>query len=164
MVPHVAAPKTHQRLSKFSFVIPKRLLQQYRGSSGHRANPPIEGGCGLVSSCWEGLESRVTEWPGRAGSSSPWLSRSARTLNYLGFPRPCGDFNPASEGSGPLSRAAVVTDCDSAKPLKQLRLILEGNSTTERCSARATVHQHRSGRRRVIVVRILDKLFVGPTT
>src|SRR6266850_1973901 len=29
MVPHVAARKTHQRLSKFSFVTPKRLLQQY---------------------------------------------------------------------------------------------------------------------------------------
>src|SRR3954462_10436889 len=27
MVPHVAARKTHQRLSKFSFVTPKRLLQ-----------------------------------------------------------------------------------------------------------------------------------------
>src|SRR5258707_6422829 len=30
MVPHVAARKTHQRLLKFSFVTPKRLLQQYR--------------------------------------------------------------------------------------------------------------------------------------
>jgi hypothetical protein len=29
MVPHVAARKTHQRLLKFSFVTPKRLLQQY---------------------------------------------------------------------------------------------------------------------------------------
>src|SRR6476660_1341815 len=29
MVPHVAACKTHQRLLKFSFVTPKRLLQQY---------------------------------------------------------------------------------------------------------------------------------------
>ena len=37
MVPHVAARKTHQRLSKFSFVTPKRLLQQYR----HKANLPI---------------------------------------------------------------------------------------------------------------------------
>jgi hypothetical protein len=30
MVPHVAARKTHQRLLKFLFVTPKRLLQQYR--------------------------------------------------------------------------------------------------------------------------------------
>src|SRR5258705_9509610 len=30
MVPHVAARKTHQRLLKFSFVTPKRLLQQNR--------------------------------------------------------------------------------------------------------------------------------------
>ena len=30
MVPHVAARKTHQRLLKFSFDTPKRLLQQYR--------------------------------------------------------------------------------------------------------------------------------------
>jgi hypothetical protein len=30
MVPHVAARKTHQRLLKFSFLIPKRLLQHYR--------------------------------------------------------------------------------------------------------------------------------------
>src|SRR5712672_4156293 len=29
MVPHVVARKTHQRLLKFSFVTPKRLLQQY---------------------------------------------------------------------------------------------------------------------------------------
>jgi hypothetical protein len=29
MVPHVAARKTHQRFEKFSFVTPKRLLQQY---------------------------------------------------------------------------------------------------------------------------------------
>jgi hypothetical protein len=28
--PHVAARKTHQRLQRFSFVTPKRLLQQYR--------------------------------------------------------------------------------------------------------------------------------------
>jgi hypothetical protein len=34
MVPHVAARKTHQRLSKFSFVTPKRLLQQYPAESG----------------------------------------------------------------------------------------------------------------------------------
>jgi len=32
MVPHVAARKTHQRLLKFSFVTPKRLLQQYLGA------------------------------------------------------------------------------------------------------------------------------------
>jgi hypothetical protein len=29
MVPHVTARKTHQQLSKFSLVTPKRLLQQY---------------------------------------------------------------------------------------------------------------------------------------
>jgi hypothetical protein len=30
MVPHVGARETHQRLYKFSFTTPKRLLQQYR--------------------------------------------------------------------------------------------------------------------------------------
>ncbi len=29
----------------------------------------------------------------------PLANRSARTLNYLGYPGPCGDFNPASEGN-----------------------------------------------------------------
>jgi hypothetical protein len=38
MVPHVAARKTHQQLSKFSFVTPKRLLQQYQGESGSRSD------------------------------------------------------------------------------------------------------------------------------
>jgi hypothetical protein len=45
----------------------------------------------------------------------------------------------------------------------KLPLILEGNPTPERCSARAKVHQYRLGRRRVTVVPIFDKLFVGPT-
>src|SRR6476660_7390409 len=38
MVPHVAARKTHQRLLKFSFVTPKRLLQHYL----LKADPPSE--------------------------------------------------------------------------------------------------------------------------
>jgi hypothetical protein len=36
MVPHVAARKTHQRLSEFSFATPKRLLQQYPLKNGRR--------------------------------------------------------------------------------------------------------------------------------
>jgi hypothetical protein len=30
VVPHVAAPETHQQLWKISFVSPKRLFRQYR--------------------------------------------------------------------------------------------------------------------------------------
>jgi hypothetical protein len=40
LVPHVVARQTHQRLSKFSFVTPKRLLQQYR-SQADLATPHI---------------------------------------------------------------------------------------------------------------------------
>src|SRR5258705_1211851 len=40
MVPHVAARKTHQRLLKFSFVTPKRLLQQYLPSTEVHVRKP----------------------------------------------------------------------------------------------------------------------------
>src|SRR5258705_13067990 len=39
MVPHVVARKTHQRLLKFSFVTPKRLLQQYLPEAGIAGGP-----------------------------------------------------------------------------------------------------------------------------
>jgi len=39
MVPHVTARKTHQRLSKFSLVTPKRLFQHYRSQADMPRRP-----------------------------------------------------------------------------------------------------------------------------
>jgi hypothetical protein len=50
MVPHVAARKTHQRLLKFSFFTPKRLLQQYLPKADIPTTDP-EGQNFLFSKC-----------------------------------------------------------------------------------------------------------------
>jgi hypothetical protein len=76
MVPPVAARKTHQRLLKFSFVTPKRLLQQYRPTTdirdtGNEKSP-------------EG--SRGFEFSSRGLGSADFL------LDYSGLAGPiCGD-------------------------------------------------------------------------
>lgn len=59
-------------------------------------------------------------WPGRAaGQEKADDPLAIAALNEIskGF---LYRFGPASEGSGPLSCAAIMTDCDSTEPPKQV--------------------------------------------